>query len=97
MAFLLAHAKLGFMDPESKQMLQNMQAMVEENNQMLHHIRRSQKIASLMSIVYWLIIIGISVGAFLFLQPYFDMIMKFIKSSGVTLGQFQNLFKSIPK
>lgn len=97
MAFFKAHAKLELMDPESKQMLQNMQAQVEDSNQMLHAIRRSQKISSLMSVVYWLIIIGISVGAFLFLQPYVDQIMKFLKSEGVTFSQFQNLFKSIPK
>ena len=79
------------MDPESKQLLQNTFYLAEENNKMLQKIIRAQKFASFMRTLYWLIIIGIGVGAFYFLQPYIDQIQKFIKDSGVTINQLKNL------
>lgn len=75
------------MDPQSKDLLQKTFALAEENNKMLRHIRRSQKVANIMSIIYWLIIIGIAIGAFYFLQPYITQIEAFIKNSGVTLNK----------
>ena len=75
------------MDPESKDLLQKTFALAEENNKMLRHIRRSQKRTTIMNIIYWLIIIGITVGAFYFLQPYINQIEAFIKSSGITLNK----------
>ena len=83
------------MDPESKELLQNTFKLVEENNQMLHKIRRAQKIASFMRTLYWLIIIGISIGAFYFLQPYVAQIEKFAKDSGVTINQLKSLGNTI--
>lgn len=65
--------------------------LVEENNKILHKMRRTQKIASVMQVFYWLIIIGIAVGAFYFLQPYIDGIEKFIKNSGFNIDQLKNL------
>ena len=84
------------MDPESKELLQNTFELAEENNKMLRHIRRSQKIASFVRIVYWLVIVGIGVGAFYFLEPYLNQAQKFIKDSGATINQFKDLGNKLP-
>ncbi len=70
------------MDPESKQLLEKTLELEQDNNRMLRSMRRSMIWGRVMNILYWLIIIGISVGAFYFIQPYFDKIM--------------NLYNSIP-
>ena len=79
------------MDPESKQLLEKTYSLVEENHKILRKMRRSQKITSFMRIVYWLIIIGIALGAFYFLQPYIDQLEKFIRSSGISIDQLKGL------
>ena len=80
------------MDPESKKLLEHTYALTEENNKMLHSIKRSMFLARIMSILYWLVIIGVSVGAFYFIQPYIDQLMGvYGKASGVI-----NSFPSFP-
>jgi hypothetical protein len=79
------------MDPELKELLQTTLNTVEENNRMLRRMRRAQKVASFMRFLYWILIIGIAVGAFYFLQPYVDSIMKFIKETGVTFDTIKNV------
>jgi hypothetical protein len=79
------------MDPESKQLLEKTYSLVEENNSLLRKMRRAQRIASFMRAFYWLVIIGISIGAFYFLQPYIDQVEKFAKDSGATITQLKNL------
>jgi hypothetical protein len=68
------------MDPESKKLLEETFALAEENNKILHSMRRSMRLARVMSVLYWVIIIGISVGAFYFIQPYFNKIMDLYSS-----------------
>lgn len=79
------------MEPEDKKLLESTYKLSEENNKMLRHIRRSQKIAVFMRLLYWVVIIGISVGIFYFLQPYADRVQEFFKSAGDTVNQFKNI------
>ncbi len=44
------------METEEKELLENTLKLVEENNKMLHKIRRHQKIASFSRFIYWLFI-----------------------------------------
>ena len=79
------------MDPESKQLLEKTFELEKDNNTMLHKIRRGQQWSSFMRIVYWLIIIGVSVGAFYFMQPYVNKLMSLYNevsgsSQSVNLG-----------
>lgn len=81
------------MDPESKKLLEETYSLVEENNKMLHVMKRSMFWARVMSIMYWVLIIGISVGAFYFLQPYVDQLLKTYGSVSNELKGFQKLLK----
>ncbi|MFA6524126.1 MAG: hypothetical protein WC264_00230 [Candidatus Paceibacterota bacterium] len=84
------------MDPESKQLLRDTYELADQNNKMLRHIRRSQKVTSFLRFMYWMIIIGIGVGSFYFLQPYVENIQTFIKDSGASLNQIKTLGNKLP-
>ena len=60
------------MTPEEKSLLERTYKLAEENNAMLHSIKRSARISNVMKIVYWVIIIGSGFGAFYFFQSYID-------------------------
>ena len=60
------------MDTEDKKKLNRALEISEENNTMLKALVRSMRWARLFKIVYWGILIAISVGAFYYLQPYVD-------------------------
>jgi hypothetical protein len=78
------------MDPESKKLLEETLQLEQENNKILRSMKRSMFWAKVMNVIYWLIIIGISVGAFYFIQPYFNKIIGLYNSiSG------QGLFKKL--
>jgi hypothetical protein len=62
-------------DPESKKLLEDTFRLAEENNSMLHKVRSVQKWAAYWSWLRMLIIIGIALGSFYFLEPYFNKII----------------------
>lgn len=43
----------------------------KENNKMLKKVLNHQKMANLMKIIYWLVIIGVTYGMFSYFKPYF--------------------------
>jgi len=63
------------MTPEEKELLKRCLELAEENNSMLHSMRRSMRLARVMSIIYWVVIIGTALGALYLVQPYIDTIM----------------------
>lgn len=63
------------MPPEETELLKKSVELAEENNRMLHAMRRSQRIAGIFRLVYWLFIIGSAVGAYYFIQPYLGSLM----------------------
>ncbi len=76
------------MTPEERELLNKVAQTVEENNTILHGIRRSMRLSSVMRWVYWIIIIGASVGAFWLIQPYLNAI-------GGGTSDTQNSFSNI--
>lgn len=62
------------MSPEERELLKRSVELAEENNDMLHSMRRSMRLARIMSIMYWVVIIGSAVGAYYLIQPYLSAI-----------------------
>jgi len=56
--------------------------MVKENNRILRKIRRGAVVGTFLSILYWVIIIGISVGAYYYIKPYLGSFNTIIQSVG---------------
>lgn len=67
------------MSPEERSLLERTHKLAEENNNILRSLRSTNRWGIAFKTTYWVIIIGLSVGAFYFIQPY----VEFMKS---TLG-----------
>jgi hypothetical protein len=52
--------------------IKKLTALVEENHAMLISIQRRARLTILISSIKWLVILGITFGSFIFLQPYLD-------------------------
>jgi len=83
------------MNPEERKLLQNTFNLAEENNKMLHKVRGVQKRQVLFSVLKWIIIIGITVGAFYFLEPYVQQLQSLIEKTGVNIDQLKNLSNTL--
>ena len=79
------------MNPEEKQMLEETLELSQENNKMLKHIRRSQKMAAVMRIFYWVLVLVISYGAYTFAEPYVNQMINIFQSSQTELNNIRNL------
>lgn len=79
------------MDYQDKQFMDRLMATVEENNRILHRLQRNARFARLWHVFYWLIVIGISVGAFYFLQPYIDQLISTYKGIQSEIENVRNL------
>jgi hypothetical protein len=78
------------MPPEEKELLEKSVLLAEDNNKILLSIKRGMQWSRILTVIYWLLIIGISIGAFYFVQPYVDQIVK-------TYGSFSNAIKNFQK
>ena len=91
------------MEPESRKLLEETYRLTEENNRMLRKIRKVQKLTTLLRILYAVIILGLAVGAFYYLNPYLDGLIHIytsvsgfeekITGGGGSLQEFLNNFK----
>ena len=62
------------MSPEERELLNRSVALAEDNNKMLHSMRRSMRFQRVMTALYWVFIIGSFVGAYYFVEPYLDQL-----------------------
>ena len=74
------------MTPEERELLQRSVELAEENNSILHAMRRSMRLARIMSIIYWVVIIGSAIGAFYLIQPYLESIIGIYGGAKDTMG-----------
>ncbi len=63
------------MNPEERSLLERTYKLAEENNTILRSIRRSTRIGNVIKFIYWAIILGLSFGAYYFIQPYVQFMM----------------------
>ena len=84
------------MNPNERQLLQETHELAQENNKILKGIRRSNRWASFFRTLYWVLVIGISVGAFYYVQPYVDNLLKAYQIIQTELGSVKTLTNKIP-
>lgn len=96
------------MDPELKNLLEENLKLSKENNKLLLKIYGIQRWIQITRILYWIIIIGVSFGAFYYIKPFVGNLFNVYTggSAGFTnIGnitdslsdkqQIQNLLKSL--
>ena len=79
------------MTPEEKSLLERTYKMTEENNAILHSLRRSARLSTIFKIIYWAVIIFVSIGAYYAIQPYMNLMLSSLGSLG---GMTSNLDKA---
>ena len=84
------------MDTDERKILERTFKLAEENNKILKKIHRSIKWGRFVKLVYWVIIIGSTVGAFYLFQPVFESFQDTfgVFSSGVK--ELQSVGSSLP-
>ncbi|MEI8338044.1 MAG: hypothetical protein WCF92_02755 [bacterium] len=64
------------MDDEIENLLRETRDLAEENNKILKGIRRSNRWGAFIKVFYWIIFIALTIGAFAYIQPYLDSMLK---------------------
>jgi len=85
------------MNPNEKDLLEKTYELSQENNKILRGIRSSNRWSTFFHIFYWVIIIGVSIGAFYYIQPYMDKAVGIYKSVQGDLNSVKSVVNSIPK
>lgn len=62
---------------------------------MLRSLHRSMRMRRVMSIIYWIFIIGSAVGAYYFIQPYLDSMMDVYGGAKSNLSNFSEFFQGL--
>ncbi len=73
------------MTPEEQRILRETLELSRETNELVKKMYRGLVWSRVAKIVYWVVIIGVAVGAFYFLQPYVDGLRNVY--SGITNSQ----------
>ncbi len=68
------------MDQETKELLKTTLSLAEENNKMLHKLRNAQKIEFVWKVAKFVLVIGIALGSFYYLEPYLNKVMDMYNS-----------------
>jgi uncharacterized protein (UPF0333 family) len=63
------------MTPEERSLLERTYKMAEENNDILKSIRRANRLSLAFRVLYWVVILGVSYGAYYFIQPYLQSML----------------------
>ncbi len=70
---------------DNKAILEEILKTTKENEEKINRILSFQKWSQITRVFYWLILIGVSVGAFYFTKPYLNSLLN-IYSGGLGLG-----------
>ena len=60
------------MNPDQIRLLDEAVSLARENNRLLRAMRRSGRLNFILRLFYWAIIIGLSYGAYIYIQPYVE-------------------------
>jgi Trk-type K+ transport system membrane component len=82
------------MTPEERSLLERTYNLTEDNNKILRSMRRSQRVSTVIRSIYWLFIIGASLGAYYLVQPYIDTVFGAYKNA---ISTFQGVGQDIDK
>lgn len=76
-----------------EEMVKKTLELSNENNRMLHSIRRSMMWGRVVRVVYWILIIGAGIGAYYYIEPYIDGAIDAYGNVKGDLQSFGDLFR----
>lgn len=78
------------------QKMEELLELTKENNKMLHALRRSQRVTTFFSFVYWVVILGSIFGAYYYFQPTIQKYVGALETSIETLQQLEGAAGAMP-
>jgi len=72
--------------------LERIERLSEENNRLLRKLVSDLRWRQLFSLVKWVIVIGLTLGLYYYLQPIIDQIKAIYESLGIPAGALDRLF-----
>jgi len=81
-------------DVQREALLKQIVKLTEENNKLLKKIHRAQVTGRVIKFLYWIVIIGVAVGAFYFIEPYFNQVLNVYDDIQGVTGGITELFNS---
>jgi hypothetical protein len=79
-------------DDELKKLLEENLELSKENNHLLKSVRGSQKRAAMMRTLYWILILGMTFGAYYYIQPYIEQMMSLYTGAQDNVKSLQDYF-----
>lgn len=81
----------------NEEKLEEIYRMTLDNHEVLKSIQRQQTLSSVFRALYWIIIIGATVGSYYYFKPYFDMLLSNRSKIEETFNQLQQLKSQMPE
>ncbi len=81
------------MNEEEKALLKKTLELAQENNKMLHSIRRQMIWGRVFRIAYWVLIIGAAIGIYYYIDPYINEAINVYGNIKGDLRNFGDLFR----
>jgi cell division protein FtsL len=85
------------MTPEEKSLLERTYKLAEDNNSILHSMRRTHRMGIALKVTYWAIIISVSFGLIYYLQPYFESLVDVIKKAEQVINEANQTANDLQK
>lgn len=78
---------------ELRELVKRQTQLNADTNKVVHSMRRSQRIHSFFAIVWWLLVMGVSVYTYFnYVQPYVEQVVELYGSAQDVQGQVQGFF-----
>lgn len=81
------------MNEEEKALLKKTLELAQENNKMLHSIRRQMIWGRVFRIAYWVLIVGAAIGIYYYIDPYINEAINVYGNIKGDLRNFGDLFR----
>ena len=83
------------MDQELKKLLEENLKVSKENNVILTKIRNVQRWGQITRVLYWVLIIGVSVGAFYYIKPYLGNLLNLYSGGVSNINNISDITKNL--
>ena len=65
---------------DDHKLLERLVELAEDNNRILHQMRRANRWGHFFTFIKWLVIIALSLGSYYYLEPYLKVVMDFYQN-----------------
>jgi len=83
------------MDPREKAILEETFKMGKENNELLKKLYRGYRFGRIVKVAYWIVIIGVAVGAFYYIQPVVERLYEAVQQIHEGINESKGALNSL--